>query len=74
MRKPLLQNREPVKNPSGLRDSKEVKLQGFWWLVMPETARDVEFLQILGEHERYANFSGEGILVSDNAIPKQQIQ
>lgn len=69
--KPLLQNRIKAAKPTmGIKDTEPVTLKGDWWLVMPEGARDVLFLQILGSHERYANYTGEGILISDNAIPK----
>jgi len=70
--KPLLKNRKPVANPTATREYKPITLQGVWWLVMPETARDVEFLQCLGQDSvhRYAPEDGEGILVSDAMIPK----
>lgn len=70
--KPLiLQNRQRAVAPvQGIRDAEAITLKGDWWLVMPETARDIFFVQILGSHERFANYSGEGILISDNAIPK----
>lgn len=67
----LLQNRQRATAPvQGIKDAEAVTLKGDWWLVMPETARDILFVQILGRHERFANYDGEGILISDNAIPK----
>ncbi len=69
--KPLLQNRVRASKPcNGIKDAEAVQLRGDWWLVMPESARDVLYLQLLGSHQRYANHDGEGILVSENAMPK----
>ena len=67
--KPLLLDRTRVKDPAGCKDEHRYPLTGIWWLVMPKGARDVLFLQMLGSHERYANFDGEGILVADHAMP-----
>jgi hypothetical protein len=70
--KPLLLNRSKVKNPVGIKDVGPKHLNGVWWLVMPETSRDVVYLQLLSEYQRYANFSGEGILIHENALPISQ--
>jgi len=69
MKQPLLLDRTRVKDPVGCKDSQSHPLTGDWWLVMPKNARDVVYLQILGSHERYANFDGEGILIAENAMP-----
>lgn len=69
--RPLLQNRMRAQKPTiGIKDAEPETLSGDWWVVMPEGARDILYLQLLGSHQRYANFQGEGILVSENAIPK----
>lgn len=69
--RPLLQNRMRAQKPViGIKDAEPETLSGDWWVVMPEGARDILYLQLLGSHQRYANFQGEGILVSENAIPK----
>jgi hypothetical protein len=69
--KPLLQNRMRVQKPViGIKDKEPETLSGDWWIAIPESARDILYLQLLGSHQRYAPFQGEGILVSDNAMPK----
>ena len=71
-RKPLLLNRAKVKDAIGIKDAEPLPLKGQWWLVIPETTRDVIYLQLLGSHQRYANYSGEGILIHENALPISQ--
>jgi hypothetical protein len=70
--KPLIQNRYKVKDPVGIKECEPKQLSGFWYVVMPENARDIIYLQLLGEHQRYANYSGEGILIHENALPISQ--
>jgi hypothetical protein len=71
-RKPLLLNRAKVKDAIGIKDAEPLPLKGQWWLVVPEHSRDVIYLQLLGSHQRYANYSGEGILIHENALPISQ--
>ena len=71
-RKPLLLNRAKVKDAIGIKDAEPLPLKGQWWLVIPEHSRDVVYLQLLGDHQRYANYGGEGILIHENALPISQ--
>jgi hypothetical protein len=68
--KPLLANRKPVVNPVVSVETAKTHLEGLFWLVMPETGRDVQFLQLLGDHQRFSPWEGEGIVITDNVIPK----
>lgn len=67
----LLQDRIRAFVPTvGIKETKPITLKGDWWIVIPQTARDVIFLQLLGEHQRYANFNGNGILIPENVLPQ----
>jgi len=70
--KPLITNRYRVKDPIGIKDMMPHQLKGFWHVVIPENSRDVVYLQLLGEHQRFANYCGDGVLVHENAIPLSQ--
>jgi hypothetical protein len=71
-RKPLLIDRTKVKNPTGIVEAKPYPLKGDWWLTMPQSSRDVAFLQMLAPGQRYASYEGNGILVADEVIPNLQ--